>query len=161
MRNVRYNSSTGIGALAAGTLGAATLIVAADAKYRLLSLKYNAVWADIAAAIDGGLMFGVAHGDYTAAEIEEWLESTTSIDQGDKIAGEKANRLCRILGTMGGTGVAEGDGQFNNGVEKSVRLNWEIPIGIEIKFWIYNNSKTIYTTGSEFVLTGSAVVRYA
>ncbi len=35
---------------------------------------------------DGPIMVGIAHQDYTAAEIEEWVENLSNWDQGDLIA---------------------------------------------------------------------------
>ncbi len=98
MRRVRFSTGLAVTALATTDVVVGDLLSAADAKYRILSLEYNAAWTEIKQAIDGALLFGVAHGDYTAAEIEEAIEATLSINQGNMVAREQANRLVRILG---------------------------------------------------------------
>ncbi len=165
MKAVRFNATTGLGALATLVVASANMISASDAKYRLLSIRFVANWNNIEVGDDGALMFGIAHGDYTAVEIEECLEATTSISQGDKIANEKADRLVRILGIFpSAPGAAAGGPQelsYNDGRAQTVKLNWEIPIGKTVSFWGYNTSDDQYTTGSNLVMLGSANIRYA
>ncbi len=159
MRRVRYSKAGTVGALATKTLKGIELLPAADSKYRIMSLEYNAGWTEIVATIDGNLLFGVAHGDYTDAEIEEAIESTLSINQGNQIAREQANRLVRILGSIRGQPAnANGDDIFNFGEQKKVKLNWEIPIGKKLNMWVYNDSGVIWSDGSNFNMTGRANV---
>ncbi len=159
MRRVRYAAGISAGALDLNKATSGTLLPVGDAKYRILSLEYTATWADIAAQIDGGAVFGVAHGDYTDTEIEECLEISASISQGDMISREKANRMVRILGTIqGDPNTAEGDSTFDSGQMNKERLNWEIPIGKTLKQFLYNSSGTIWTTGSLLFMMGTANV---
>ncbi len=139
------------------------LIPASDSAYRVLSLNFNAVWESITALADGGAMFGVSHGDYTAAEIEECLEAGVSINRGNKIANEQANRLVRILGTFPSTNstVVDGEVGFNDGRPRKVKLNWPIPIGNTLNIWMYNTSDAGYTTGTNLAMNGTAVVAYS
>ncbi len=44
---------------------------------------------------EGPLIVGVAHSDYTDAEIEEWVEALNAWNEEDKIAMEQSRRLCR------------------------------------------------------------------
>ncbi len=139
------------------------LMPSSDSKYRLLSLRFTATWLNIVALADGGAMFGVAHGDYSATEIEECIEATASINLGDKIANEKANRLVRVLGTFPSTrsSVADSEEVWNDGRMSKVKLNWVFPIGKSPVIWIYNQSETFWTTGSTLNFQGTAVVAYS
>ncbi len=159
MRRVRFSTGLAVTALATTDVVVGDLLAAADAKYRILSVEFTAAWTEIKASIDGALLFGVAHGDYTATEIEEALEATLSISQGNMIAREQANRLVRILGIIQGDVITpEADSVFNDGRSIKKRLNWEIPIGIATEMWVMNSSGTVYTTGSVLILQGTANV---
>ncbi len=163
MRVVRLDASFAAGALGADAILSGTLIPASDSNYRLLSVKCLAVWADIAAVIDGGAAFGVAFGDYTDTEIFECVTATGSISRGDKIVLEKANRWVRLIGTFPSSPSAAPDGEvvFNDGRPRKTRLNWAIPIGKTVKFFIWNQSDTLWSAGSTLVMTGSAAVAYS
>ncbi len=162
MKKVRVNSTSAVGALASLALTKQSFLAVSDSEYRILSAKIVAIWMNIADPDDGGLMFGLAHSDYTAAEIEEWLEATTSIDRGDMIANERANRKCRMIGTFGQQNFSsvEGDQTFNDGKEVTVKLNWAIPIGQQVNVWMYNSSNDVWSTGSSVGLIGSVNVAY-
>ncbi len=164
-KSVRYSNTLALGALAAFDVIEGDMIGASDSKYRLVSLDYNAAWNEIQSGIDGNCLFGVAHGDYTAAEIEECIEATASIVQGNKIANEQANRLVRVLGTISGVGAGGGstdaDSIFNDGEKMRAKLNWQIPIGITVVMWALNQSGAVWTTGSSLAMTGTAHVVYS
>lgn len=160
MRRVRYSVGSDPGALAAFDVAVSTLLPAADAKYRIMSLEYQATW-EPAALIDGSMVFGVAHGDYTAGEVEEALEATTSINQGLLVERERANRLIRILGTIQGNVDTVGDVSLNDhGKLKKVKLNWEIPIGKTLNSFFFNQSGVVWTTGGTFGSVGKANIIY-
>ena len=109
-------------------------------------------WIDKATA-DDGMAFGVAHSDYTAAEIEECLESFASMDRGDKIAQEHSRRLVRQIGTFSGSGGGSA-ASFNSGMPVKTKLNWYIGSGDQVQIWIRNGSGTVYTTGSAITING-------
>ncbi len=109
----------------------------------------------------GGCLFGFAHSDYTAAEIEEYLEATASIDRGDKIQNERANRLIRQIGVI--NPVTDGgseDAAYNGGKPFRVNLNWAIPIDFQVNFWGYNISEADWTASPILQFIGEAVVEY-
>jgi len=122
--------------------------------YRLISVKASYSWSD-KATIDDAATFGLAHSDYDAAEIEECLEASTSIDLGDKIAQERANRLVRTIGTItGDSNVANQGNNFAGGRLVKTRLNWLMSIGDTLTLWIRNSSGNVYTTGSAITMAG-------
>ncbi len=109
---------------------------------------------------DDGLQFGFAHSDYTAAEIEECLENTASMDLGDKIAREQADRWVRVIGAFNGLATAAGGGvQFNDGKPVKINLNWLMAAGDTLNMWMRNSSGTVYLTGSSIATQGSLWVK--
>ncbi len=140
--------------LVSGSLSGAT-----TATTRIVSAKLMFSWIDKTAA-DGAMEFGLAHSDYSAAEIEECLEASTSMAVGDKLANERANRLVRSLGTItGNQNVALGEAAFNDGNPIHVKLNWLLEIGQNLTIWMKNSSGTIYSTGSSISVLGDLWVK--
>ncbi len=159
LRQVRVSSTVALAALAPADLVAGAIGGTADSPVRIVSFKGTFSWID-KAQIDGGAEFGLAHGDYTAAEIEECLEATTSMALADKIAQERANRMVRVLGTItGNQAIAGGEAPANDGRPIKVKLNWLIPSGENISAWIKNSSGVVYTTGSSLSVLGSFWVK--
>lgn len=157
LRRVRIASSSALGALAAADVVSNVVINAStSAPYRLVSVNAAYAWVDMT-SVDDGASFGLAHSDYTAAEIEECLEAVTAIDMGDKIAQEKANRLVREIGTFAGSPSTSAT--FNDGKPVKTRLNWFMAIGDQLQLWIRNGSGTIYTTGSSITIDGNFWVK--
>ncbi len=129
---------------------ATTRVVSADLAYQL---------TDLAAAIDDGQEFGLAHSDYSASEVEECLEAQSSMDVGDKIAQEQANRLVRSIGFFGGSELADSSLNFNDGRPVKTKLNWLLSIGDTINLWVRNGSDTVYTTGTGLAILGNIWVK--
>ncbi len=112
----------------------------------------------------GPFLFGVAHSDYTAAEIEAFIESAGSWDIGDKIAQEIRTRRVRIIGQLGGSATGTGleaDASFNDGRPQKTKLNWTLAEDDGLDLWIYNmGDQPVSTTISQFVVFGSASIWY-
>ncbi len=149
------------GALATKALVAGPGTAAVADKLRIISITATWQWAEIQAAIDGGLEFGVSHGDYSAAEVEECLEASGSIDLGDKFAIEKSSRLVRTIGSMGGptAGGTGAEAAFNDGKPVKTRLNWLLSAGDTLNIWARNGSGVVWTTGSSLVMIGDLWVK--
>ena len=159
LRKVRISASSALGALAALDVVSNVVINAAADTYRLISVIASYGWSD-KAQIDDGAAFGLAHSDYSAAEIEECLEAVTAIDLGDKIAQERANRLVREIGTITGSTEITGAGlPFNGGRRVKTRLNWLMSIGDQLQLWIRNGSGVVYTTGSVITIDGEVYIK--
>ncbi len=142
-------------ALAVGVLATLDVIKAAGTSavtntLRVISIEQAWSITDLGASIDDSFQFGVAHSDYTAAEIEECLEATAAMDVGNKVENERANRWVRSIGVLqlSGAGAVDGGIQFNDGRPKKTRLNWLLSIGDTIDVWVRNGSGTVYTTGA-------------
>jgi len=114
---------------------------------RFMSIDASYIWSGIADVIDDGLEFGVAHSDYSAAEIEEALEAIESIDLGDKVAQEQANRWVRSIGTFASAiNTAGSAAQFNDGKPVKTKLNWKMSIGDTLVGWVRNGSGVKWLT---------------
>ncbi len=154
LRRVAITPAVSIGALTTldVAVSAGTSAAASTLRFMSINMTWNIV--DLAAAADDGFQFGVAHSDYTAAEIEECLEATTAIDIGDKVAQERANRLVRSIGVISGDGTPLLDAglKWNGGRPMKTKLNWLMSIGDTLNVWVRNSSTGTYTSGS--VLAG-------
>ncbi len=161
LRKVRVNSTFVCGALAAKDVVAGAITAAVADKLRIISAELTYQWVETQAVIDGGLEFGLSHSDYSAAEVEECLEAAGSIDLGDKIAQERANRLVRSLGTINqftDSTVGADHGTFPNTPIKT-RLNWLMSEGDTLNAWVRNGSEVVWSTGSSFVTLGKLWVK--
>ncbi len=143
--------------LALGTLATKALVGGETAETvgeRTLVSSIVATWSYEGldpVANDGPIIFGVAHSDYTAAEIEAVLENTGSWAEGDLPAQEIANRKVRIIGTFPKRGASGQLGQavvFNDGRPMKTKLNWILTTGQGLDLWAYNAGTDNLTTGS-------------
>ncbi len=159
LRKVRISNTTALGALASLDVTSGPLTNVATEQVRVISLDLAWSIADLGATQDDGQEFGVAHSDYTAAEIEECLEATGSMDPGDKLASEKANRLVRSIGQMQGAPGTGAGKSFRNGERVKTRLNWLLSTGDSIVVWIRNGSGAVWTTGASILSVGEAWVK--
>ncbi len=105
----------------------------------------------------GPVIVGVAHSDYTSAEIEAYLEAASSWDIGDKIVKEVRSRLVRVIGVFD---IPEGVGQavrLNDGRAIRTKLNWLLAEGDTLGFWAYNSGPAAYaTTDPNLIVQGKA-----
>ncbi len=155
------NNKVAAGALATLDVAVGDITTLAADPYRLVTLKASFSWLDIGAVVDDGFDFGVSHGDYTAAEIEECLEAQAAIDRGDKIALEQSNRLVRQIGSIASnsSGATTVSAVFADGRQIKTKLNWYMGTGDKLKGWIRNASGVVWTTGSSLGVNGTIWIR--
>ncbi len=149
-----------------GTLAAKTLIAGPfdeTVVTRSLISSLVATWTlDLLVAGQGPILFGVAHSDYSSAEIEEYVENAGSWDEGNKIAREVAKRNVRIIGTMvGEQGSGNLDVRFNTGKPVKTKLNWILSVGDTIDLWAYNLSASALTTSAPILRASGHVNLWA
>ncbi len=161
LKKVSIQASSAVGALASLDVVTAAISQAGVDTYRLISVKAAHAIADLGAAIDDGFEFGYCHSDYTAAEVEECLESQAAMDMGDKVAQEQANRLVRKVGVISATGspTAGGGLLFNGGMPVKTKLNWLMSIGDTLNIYVRNGTAVIYTTGSLLLSNGDLWIK--
>ncbi len=131
--------------LALGTLAAGALVSDAwdeAAEERTLVSSIVASWTlDNLTGGQGPLLFGVAHGAYTDAQIEEVIENAGSWSPGDLISQEIAKRKVRVIGTFTPEeAAAVVDIEFNDGKPVKTKLNWVLQSDARIRMWVYNIS---------------------
>ncbi len=95
----------------------------------------------------GPPMVGVAHSDYTAAEIEEFVENTGSWNEGDLVSQEVAKRKVRIVGTFELEGSSGNEViTLNEGKPIKTKLGWTLLQGQTLKLWTYNLGTAAFLT---------------
>ncbi len=152
---VRFQSALGLGALAASDFIAGTATPNFGNEAYLISA--DVTWAITGnTAGEGPIHVGLAHGDYTPAEIEEWLEATASIDPNDKIAQERNRRKCRFVGSFSGN-LEE---VLSDGKPIRTPLRFKVTDGGFLVLFGYNASGAILTTGANIVLYGTLYLKW-
>ncbi len=105
---------------------------------------------------EGPIVVGIAHSDYTAAEIDEFLEAIAAWDSGDQIAQEHRRRFVRWVGTFDGSKAFD---VLNDGMPISVPLRWWIQFGETLALWAWNKDLAALTTGTLIGVQGGVSVR--
>ncbi len=145
-----------------GTLAANAIVITnfvENAAQRVMLSSIIATWVlNGLTASQGPILFGVAHSDYTDAEIEQVIEATNSWDKGDLVAREIAKRQVRVIGTMAPEVDAQVvDVRFNDGKPVKTKLNWNLEVGATLQMWAYNISPAaLATTNPELTCNGHA-----
>ncbi len=86
----------------------------------------------------GPIIVGVAHSDYSDAEIEAWLENQNSWESGDKIGQEVGRRFIREVGTFHSAPAATDIVVLNDGKAIHTKCGWMLNTGQTVKIWAYN-----------------------
>ncbi len=151
VRPLKVDESAAAGALVAQDAIAIPFTNTVVDKTFLISLK--AIWSMRGhTAGDESVLFGVVHGDYSSAEIEEWIEANGSWDAGDLVAREQANRKIRQVGTFAGLLLQE---TLNDGVAITTPLRFYVNAGDTLSLWVYNASGSSWTTGTVMNCNGT------
>ncbi len=137
-----------VGAVFDEVVNERTRITSIDATYSLAN------FTPIANA--GPLIVGVAHSDYSDAEIEEWIESTGQWNEGDLVASrEIGKRLIRQIGAFATPDDAADIVTLNDGKAIKTRLNWILLQGQTLRLWVYNSgSAAVATTAPSVTVNG-------
>ncbi len=94
----------------------------------------------------GPVEVGLMHGDYTLAELEEFLELTTGWNEGDLRSREISNRKIRRIGVFDPPDNAGESVALNGGRPVKTKLNWILNAGQGLTFWIYNQGGSAFAT---------------
>ncbi len=129
-----------------GTLASKTAVLAATDtvidRTLVSSVKATYTLSNLAEAANAGpIEVGVAHGDYTLAEIEAYLELATSWKETDLLDKEIQSRRIRRIGVFDSPAAATaGTGAYtlNDGKAIRTKLNWILTNGQGLNYWIYN-----------------------
>ena len=137
-----------VGALFDETVNERTRVTSIVANYALGNLTPGAGI--------GPVIFGVAHGDYSDAEVEEWLEMTGQWNEGDLVATrEVGRRLIRQIGVFETPDEVTDQVTVNDGKPVKTRLNWILLQGQTLRLWAFNSgSNPIATTSPSLTANG-------
>ncbi len=105
-----------------------------------------------ALAQNGPFLCGLAHSDYTTAEIEEYIEATASWNEGDLVAQEVNQRKIRRVTTLVPPATAAEAAVANDEKPIKTKLNWTMLQGQTLQAWVYN-------TGTVATATTAPVLR--
>ncbi len=119
---------------------------------RVLILSMEATWAlQNNTAGEGPIVVGVAHGDYTDAEVQEVLVTTGSWKEGSLVNQEIARRKVRIVGMFNGEA---NDQVLNDGKPIKTTMKWILVNGETLRLFAYNRASATLTTGGVVILQG-------
>ncbi len=124
-----------VSAQASGTFTTNKFLISADFAWNIQNKTDN----------EGPIIVGLAHGDYTAAEIEEWVEATASTDDADMIANERRKRKIRWVGSFAGENTEEA---LNDGVPIHTKLGWVQQEETFLTLWAYNLAGATIAAGN-------------
>ncbi len=147
-----------LGTLASRTLVAQVFDESVEEKTYLSSVKATWTLSKFSPAVGiGPIMVGLAHSDYSAAEIEQFIENTGSWKQGDLINQEIGQRRIRVVGVFD-TPVDAGDSAvLNDGKPIRTKLGWILTTGQTVDQWAYNlGTAAVATTDPAIHLQGKA-----
>ena len=150
--------------MALSTLGAKTAILQAFGSAVTETAYISSIvatWAlsDFTAAPgDGPITVGVAHSDYSLAEIEGYIENTGSWTEGDLVqTREIGRRLIRRVGTFRGAPGTNVPTVLNEGKPLRTKLGWLLTTGQTLDLWAYNEGTSpLATTDPQVFVTGHA-----
>ncbi len=101
---------------------------------------------------DGPILCGIAHSDYTAAEIEEWIENSDSWDEGNLVQQEIATRKIRQVGVFDNPIDEASVSVLNDGKPITTKLGFILNQGQTLQVWGYNMGTGALGTTSPLVL---------
>ncbi len=148
-RKLPFTVNIAGGTVAADDVTSTVLAEIFTEERRVLSVEATVAMAGLTAG-DGPISVGVAHSDYTAAEVEEALEAVGAWDEGNLVAQEQAKRFVREIGIL-----SEEETALNEGQPIKTRLNWRVATGDTLQFWLRNRGIQL-TTGMEILIQGWA-----
>ncbi len=155
MVDIQYETQK---SLALGTLGAQGLLIAAsklDASreqgFRMATMNYHAQIADGTSG-EGPFLYGIACNVPSAAKIAAILAADPQASFSDD-ARESKLAFVKILGVLE---VIDSGGRSKDrdpsSWKSAGKINWSIPEGSEMLYWIMNLHDVALTTGAQFVI---------
>ncbi len=149
--SAKTSAELALSTLAVNTVLATDLVAQEDDLFYISMLVKNMSLAGRTAG-EGPIIWGVADGDYTVAEIKECIDARgiEGFDQNDRIELEQARRAVREIGAFSGEGTAE---LWNDGQPTKVKLGFTVNRKAadgsqnHLQVWFMNQSSATLTTG--------------
>ncbi len=124
------SASPALGALAFQDLVSIGNVLTLQDDFRILKSIISANIVGLTSGEGSNLIFGMANGELTAAEIEECIEATGPVDRNDRLAQERAERQVRVLGVSG---------PIDNSTTRKIIGEGGSPVLIDKFPWTYSN----------------------
>ncbi len=106
---------------------------------------------------EGPIVCGLAHSDYSTAEIEQWFENTGSWEAHDLVQQEIAKRKIRLVGIFQNPAAVGESSVLNNGLPVRTKCGWMLGTGQTLRPWVYNvGTAALATTGPQLEVAGHA-----
>ncbi len=151
----KINNDLALGTLAPTTLISEVIGDTLNEKAWLSSVK--AVWSlsnFTPAVADGPILVGIAHSDYSSAEIEAWIENANSWEEADKIGQEIARRKIREVGSFRSVDLSSSETiTLNEGKPIHTKCGWQLASGQTVTIWAYNEGSSALGTTDPVVQT--------
>ncbi len=146
----RFLETQIVAAIVNNGIESSTLVDASDQECFLISMDVNMSLGTHIAG-EGPLFVGVAHGDYSEAEILEWFQQSNGLSTGDLVTREQAKRLIREIGVFSGVGTEE---VMNDGKKIRVPLKFRLQDGVNLNLFTVNLSGATLTANSQINAVG-------
>ncbi len=105
----------------------------------------------------GPIMVGLAHSDYSVAEIEEYIENVNGWDSGDLVQSREVNkRWVRQVGIFPTPSDLLTAVVLNDGKPIKTKLNWSLATGQTVVVWAYNQGIVGLVTAVDIDVRGHA-----
>ncbi len=148
---------------ALGTLGSTTWIISElldNPSQELYAISADLNWSmSNITSPQGPIAVGLAHSDYSVAELKEWFQSTNTLT-GDKIEQEESRRLARDVGIFQASNIALGHAGLNDGNTIRTRLRFRIEDGKSLVAWAANlGGEALSVTSPVVEVYGKAYVK--
>ena len=131
------------GALASNTGAKANAGDVVTEKAYITSVVLKWALQSLAATDDmGPVLVGVAHSDYTATEIDEWIANLGSWEESDKVGQEIGRRLIREVGLFEMPADITEIAVLNDGKAIRTKCGWMLATGQTIAIWARNTGTT-------------------
>ncbi len=151
-------SNLDLGTLAGKALTSVDNVDAVSEKAWITSVKATwslSFWTP--GAGDGPIVVGIAHSDYTDAEIFEWINNDAGWEEADEIGQEVAKRKIRIVGEFLAPADSASISRLNNGNKVRTKCGWQLTMGQTVSFWAFNTGFSALATTAPLVnVTGQA-----
>ncbi len=154
----RIDLDTALSTLGAGTALRELLTSTVNERTIVTSTKTVHSLSNMTPILDSGSVeVGVAHSDYSLAEIQAWSDLSTGWDEGDKGSQEIAKRLIRTIGIFEVPDDALDAVTLNDGKPIKIKLNWILNQGQTLQYWYKNNgTAALATTDPNAQVSGHA-----
>ncbi len=150
----QIDNAFNLGTLAANTLIGDDVDDVLTEKAYLSSVK--ATWtlsAGTAGPTVGPVLVGVAHSDYSDAEIEAWIENVSGWEEFNEVQQEIAKRKIRRVGILKVPETASLQAELNDGKPITTKCGWMLGTGQTVRIWAYNMGVGAFATTDPVVHT--------